>query len=1003
MSWADAQTRSGNYPQRTVQIFALVPMGSPSDRLAREIATRLRAKLGTAFIVINRPAPDAVARTLSAEPDGHTLLVSADDATREFPQLTSLGGGVFAPKGMSPELAQFLRAEIAAVTGAPAAQLPTQLAAKTEVTAQAPSLPTVVSSTANRRFPSECAAATGRDSPGMGMEVYAQVTRLERQGLVDQAYAELVRQFCAMSSASGKSPVASRAATNRRQVADYEAAAWFLQRAVEYEGAMRVLGPGSRLQLAAMYARVGDRDSALSMLGTLARVSLGPRDPNYVGELLQQAEVHAILGDADRSFALLRTVDEILPNPPSDKRARTAIGGGLYFASMVAMALIEGGHVDAAKRVAQWLIEKQSIWPFGMVVDRVGMHRTFAQVALSQGDQDGALRHARGFAEENEVWRKAWQASALTSQQSRFPAIAAMAAEYRALAETPDYLMRAEEAWLSGAASLLSGQTKVGVDRLMDAVRTIESLRGLVEPENRVSFFAENTGPYAWLVDGLVALDAPANNIAGLDGLGRTTGEAAFYFLEATRARNLGERLALSSMAGSSLPAEVATRERELAGRTRAELNSGVPFGDSVSYREMQQFVEKLRSEHPAYAASRYPQPVRASAVPLQPREVLLSYAILRDRVAIWVLRRGEPVRVLTVRAARADVMESIAAFRQSLEPREGNLQVVNRAASQRLYQWLLSEPMKLVAKGASILIVPDSALAAVPFEALSESAADGATTLADRGHAIAYAPSATVLAHVRRPGASKASRGLAGTLYALGDPVFAADDARAAANSLAAPVLESRARALRSFAASRQIDPFARLPGTAREISAIAAHFRTTSDGTSIRVGLDANERDLKRHDLSAYRYLHFATHGVLAEDVPYLKTSALVLSQVGDLGGEDGFLSADEILGLNLQSDLVVLSACQTALGKEVSGEGAVSLARAFLYAGSRSVVVSLWKVDDAATALLMERFYGLIAKGMGLRAALAGAKDALRNDAGGRYGHPFFWAPFVLFGTT
>ena len=169
--------------------------------------------------------------------------------------------------------------------------------------------------------------------------------------------------------------------------------------------------------------------------------------------------------------------------------------------------------------------------------------------------------------------------------------------------------------------------------------------------------------------------------------------------------------------------------------------------------------------------------------------------------------------------------------------------------------------------------------------------------------------------------------------------------------------------------------------------------------DSRDIRVGAAAVEHELKALDLTAYRYLHFATHGVLAEDVPYLKQPALVLSQVGDLRGEDGFLTMGEILGLKLQADLTVLSACQTGLGREVTGEGVVGLTRAFLYAGSRATVVSLWRVEDESTALLMARFYAHIGRGVPLGVALQRAKAELRADP--RFAHPFFWAAFLLYG--
>jgi CHAT domain-containing protein len=196
-----------------------------------------------------------------------------------------------------------------------------------------------------------------------------------------------------------------------------------------------------------------------------------------------------------------------------------------------------------------------------------------------------------------------------------------------------------------------------------------------------------------------------------------------------------------------------------------------------------------------------------------------------------------------------------------------------------------------------------------------------------------------------------------------------------------------------------RHIAVFSRLPGTRREAVAVARELGIPADSGDIRLGLAAGEHEVKTLDLTAYRYLHFATHGVLAEDVPYLRQPALVLSQAGDLRGEDGFLTVGEILSLRLQADLTVLSACQTGLGQEVTGEGVVGLTRAFLYAGTRAAVVSLWRVEDESTALLMTRFYARIGRGDPPGLALQRAKAELRADA--RFAHPFFWAAFLLYG--
>jgi len=147
-------------------------------------------------------------------------------------------------------------------------------------------------------------------------------------------------------------------------------------------------------------------------------------------------------------------------------------------------------------------------------------------------------------------------------------------------------------------------------------------------------------------------------------------------------------------------------------------------------------------------------------------------------------------------------------------------------------------------------------------------------------------------------------------------------------------------------------------------------------------------------------FKILHFATHGFIDDRVPAL--SGLLLAPGAAPNGDDGYLRLNEIFNLKMDADLVVLSACETALGKEVRGEGMVGLTRAFFYAGARSVIASLWMVSDQSTALLMEDFHAHYLRGDGVAAALRRAKLGLLKGKDPRHRHPFFWAPFVVMGS-
>jgi CHAT domain-containing protein len=161
---------------------------------------------------------------------------------------------------------------------------------------------------------------------------------------------------------------------------------------------------------------------------------------------------------------------------------------------------------------------------------------------------------------------------------------------------------------------------------------------------------------------------------------------------------------------------------------------------------------------------------------------------------------------------------------------------------------------------------------------------------------------------------------------------------------------------------------------------------------------GTAATEEAVKGNKhLNTARRIHFATHGLISEQQP--QYSGLVLT-LDDDPAEDGLLQVYEIFNLRLNADLVVLSACRTGLGKEVKGEGVIGLTRAFMYAGARSVVVSLWRVADRPTADFMARFYRRLDQDRNKAEALRQAKLEM-IQAGGRFSHPLFWAPFILTG--
>jgi CHAT domain-containing protein len=316
----------------------------------------------------------------------------------------------------------------------------------------------------------------------------------------------------------------------------------------------------------------------------------------------------------------------------------------------------------------------------------------------------------------------------------------------------------------------------------------------------------------------------------------------------------------------------------------------------------------------------------------------------------------------------------------------------------------ILLGPVSSILGSKRLLIVAEGALQYLPFAALRSLQSD-TPLIAD--HEIVSLPSASVLAILRdeieqRPVPPK-------TLAVFADPVFEVGDPRIAErkNNVPPPLFRSAPRGTLLAANSRKslrevgtsIDGFtiSRLPASQEEAAAILASVRKEMawEGT----GFNATRSAALNMDLDQYRIVHFATHGIIDDEHPDL--SGLVLSLFDEQGHpQDGYLRMNDIYNMKLPVDLVVLSACNSGLGKEMRREGLVGMVRGFMYAGAARVVASLWKVEDEATAALMKRFYQrMLQDNHSPAQALRMAQlDMLQQK---RWQSPYYWAAFVLQG--
>ncbi len=290
------------------------------------------------------------------------------------------------------------------------------------------------------------------------------------------------------------------------------------------------------------------------------------------------------------------------------------------------------------------------------------------------------------------------------------------------------------------------------------------------------------------------------------------------------------------------------------------------------------------------------------------------------------------------------------------------------------------------------ILVVPDGILHYIPFGALALSTGE----LLIARHTVVCLPSASTLEAIRR---TSASRERASQLAAiLADPVYSEDDPRVPRRSrFTGKTAFSTREIVQRSASEVGLLRFDRLYASRKEANIIRA--LAANEPVLRALDFDASRETAMGTDVAGARIIHFAAHGLLNPSHPEL--SGLVLSLVDEQGRRrNGFLSMRDVFDLRLRADLVVLSACETALGADVRGEGLVGLTRAFMYAGSPRVVASLWKVPDLATAELMKRFYqGLLGKKLAAAAALREAQLAIRGDP--RWKAPYYWAGFTLQG--
>jgi CHAT domain-containing protein/Flp pilus assembly protein TadD len=555
------------------------------------------------------------------------------------------------------------------------------------------------------------------------------------------------------------------------------------------------------------------------------------------------------------------------------------------------------------------------------------------------------------------------------------------------------------------------------------AISIVESVRASVGSQGlRASFLASKQDFYESYIEVLMQMHKQ-NPAASFDALALAVSErgCARSLLELLTEARADIRQGVDS---SLLEHERSLRQR-FAARAAAQVNllnrkhtpeeaEAIAKEIASITAEYEQVEAQIRAHSPRYAALTQPQPLSLTEIQqhaLDEDTLLLEYALGEKRSYLWLVSQRSidsyelPPRAELEAAARR-VYELL-----TVRPKRWSPPDTQFIAQARAFSRMLLGPVASQLSGKRLVIVAPGALSYLPFAALpapedkKRPAGDYEPLIAR--HEVVSVPSASVLSIIRRETAGR--KRAAKSIAVMADPVFEESDPRLDSSKNGKSSGETPAtrsadvehsdltRAIRTMNFPDARAGFTRLPFSRYEADNVIA---LTPKGTGLKATDFNASRDLAMSgQLSHYRIVHFATHGLLNSERPEL--SGLVFSLIDRKGKpQDGFLRLYEIYNLQLNADLVVLSACETGLGKEIKGEGLIGLTRGFMYSGAPRVVASLWNVDDLATAELMKLFYQRTLKdGLPAGAALRAAQLEMSRQK--RWASPYFWAGFVLHG--
>ncbi len=751
----------------------------------------------------------------------------------------------------------------------------------------------------------------------------------------------------------------------------------YWRNALAFDGLVdrRLVVEQARRNLAQMLQRQGRLDEALLLLTAALEYFETVDSTLWQAEtLLNLSRMYALLGDQDAASqhlqqALALKVDD------ANTHGKLLLNQGEFRRQ-------QGRYAAAENDFEQAITQYQQA---DMRVETLSVRAELAYLLLLQGDAERALpllqESYQQLSDLDAQPEAAITLSRLGQAQLAAGDLAAARQSLRQalqqLEQTADVLAEFETLDRLALLEQQAGQQQAYLRINAQAIALVESLRaGQLPPLRQAEFLAARRDLYDRQVAALLADEQPRE---------------AWRVAEQARARSLQE-LRFERGGAELRQQQQALLDQRARAINELHLQTLLPVSERAddhssrvlaARREIDRIETSLRSASSAALNDATAAQISLEKLQslLRPGQVLLSYYLQGDVVIVWIIA-GDTVQHAQIADGSTIAMQVAALLQQAQHPRNARGRIEQLAS--KLGQSLLQPAVVQLASASEVLVQADGVLNSLPFALLSYTDADGDQhQLADK--VVLSVPSAALLAtaghRLKQSDAQADAQPTARAMLVLADPDWqSADDPDRLypQNSLVGRLLRDAGSA--------------RLLGTRREAEAIAGLQSATK--VDLRLGAVASSEFITGGGLEPYQLVHIASHGLV--DLQYPMLSALLLAN--ESGDGPALLRPHNIIGLDVQADLVVLSGCETGQGRIVAGDGAMSLARPFLIAGADQVLSSLWKVDDHRTAIFMRRFYQhLLVDGLATAAALQQTQAWMRQQPA--TAHPYFWAGFVL----